>query len=190
MEPVVRLTSRVVPLPRADVDTDQIIPARFLSGTDRACLGDALFADWRLQPDFVLNQSRYQGAQVLLGGANFGCGSSREHAVWALHAWGIRAVLAPSFADIFASNAVNAGVVPVRVDSDLCGPLLEAALSGPGLTVTLDVAAQTLETPDGLVSFALDAIEAHRLTRGLEPLDHALEYLREVNEFETARSAV
>src|SRR3990167_6952546 len=139
------LTSRLVPLPMNDVDTDQIIPARFLKATDKAGMGDHLFADWRynsdgsLNADFLLNKSEHKGAEILLTGENFGCGSSREHAPWALRGFGFRAVISPSFADIFRSNALKNGLLPVEVDTESHHRLTSLLERSPGLEVTIDL---------------------------------------------------
>ena len=149
------LTSRVVPLPVNDIDTDQIIPARFLKATDKQGMGDNLFADWRYNPDgsqkrdFVLNKPEHRGAQILLAGDNFGCGSSREHALWALTGFGFRAVICTSFADIFRSNALKNGLLPIVVDSKIHHELFRLLEHTPDLTLTIDLARQALVLPDG-----------------------------------------
>ena len=143
------LTSHLTALPVRNVDTDQIIPARYLKVTDKAGLGEALFADWRYTPDgtpkpeFVLNRPESQGAQILLAGDNFGCGSSREHAPWALVDYGFRAIISTSFADIFRNNALKNGLLPVAVDAETLTRLFEMVEEIPNLTVTIDLAAQT-----------------------------------------------
>ena len=142
MEPITAFTSTVIPLPVDNVDTDQIIPARFLKAIDKSGMGDNLFADWRYEadgtpkPDFVLNQPQAQGAQVLVAGDNFGCGSSREHAPWALTQFGFRAVIAPSFADIFRANALNVGLLPVSLDAARHRTLLASPLTAAAAAVT------------------------------------------------------
>src|SRR5512143_3580556 len=157
------LTSRAIPLPVNNIDTDQIIPARFLKVTDKAGLGQNLFADWRYHPDgsprqdFILNLPEHQGAAILLAGDNFGCGSSREHAPWALAGWGIRVIISTSFADIFRNNALKNGLLPVVVDAETHWQLLSLAEEEPNMQITIDLASQTLRLPDGRqVAFALD----------------------------------
>jgi len=171
------LTSTVIPLPIDNVDTDQIIPARFLKTVDKAGLADGLFADWRTDPAFALNQTENEGAQILLGGANFGCGSSREHAPWALMAWGVRAVIAPSFADIFANNALRNGLLPVPVDVDLHRQLLAQRSGNPGLTLTVDLDKQRLSGPDGLdAGFSVDPFARYCLLEGIDRLGYLLRF--------------
>src|SRR5512139_1193231 len=156
------LTSRLVALPVNNVDTDQIIPARYLKVTDKAGLGAALFADWRYnangspKPDFVLNQSQAQGASILLAGDNFGCGSSREHAPWALMGYGFRAVISTSFADIFRNNSLKNGLLPITVDAEAHRSLLDLAKEAPYAEITIDLAAQTAALPGGqAISFPI-----------------------------------
>jgi 3-isopropylmalate/(R)-2-methylmalate dehydratase small subunit len=190
------LTSRVVPLPARDVDTDQIIPARFLKVTDRAALGSHLFAGWRYHPDgapnqdFVLNRAENAGARILVAGPNFGCGSSREHAAWALLDWGFRAVIAPSFADIFHGNALKNGLLPVAVSPAAHTALLDARAKDPGLTVTVDLVAQTVTLPDGAAEpFPIDPFARHCVLNGLDELDYLLGLLPQVERHEAARTA-
>src|SRR5512133_2237522 len=155
MQPFTQLTSTVAPLPQRDVDTDQIIPARYLKVTDKAGLAEGLFAGWRYLPDgtpdpaFPLNRPEHQGACILLAGDNFGCGSSREHAPWALAGWGLRAVISTSFADIFLRNAMKNGLLPVIVDVATQRQLFSLLEEEPSMQVTIDLAAQTLTLPDG-----------------------------------------
>src|SRR5512135_2952752 len=157
------LTSRLVALPVSNVDTDQIIPARFLKVTDKAGLGAALFADWRYssdgspKPDFVLNQPQAQGAAILLAGDNFGCGSSREHAPWALAGFGFRVVISTSFADIFRNNSLKNGLLPVVVDAETHRLLLDLAEEAPNAEITIDLASQAVTLPGGhAVPFPID----------------------------------
>ena len=186
------LTSRVVVLPVNDVDTDQIIPARFLKGTDKAGLGASLFADWRYQadgttpkPDFPLNAPRAAGAAVLLAGDNFGCGSSREHAPWALTGFGFRAVIATSFADIFRSNALKNGLLPVAVDPATHAALLEQLGRQPEAEVTVDLEAQTLRLPDGrATSFSIDGFSRTCLLEGVDELGYLLTFADRIADFE------
>ena len=186
------LTSRVVVLPVNDVDTDQIIPARFLKVTDKAGLGASLFADWRYQadgrtpkPDFPLNSPRAAGAAVLLAGDNFGCGSSREHAPWALTGFGFRAVIATSFADIFRSNALKNGLLPVAVDPATHAALLEQLGRRPEAEVTVDLEAQTLRLPDGrAASFPIDGFSRTCLLEGVDELGYLLTFADRIADFE------
>jgi 3-isopropylmalate/(R)-2-methylmalate dehydratase small subunit len=173
MEPFRVLTGRTVVLPMDDVDTDQIIPARFLKGTTRAGLGRSLFADRRYaadgspRPEFPLNRPEAAGATVLVAGRNFGCGSSREHAVWALTDHGFRAVIAPSFADIFRGNALKNGLLPVAVPAEVHARLSAA----PGASVTVDLQAQEVALPDGArVRFPVDPFARHCLLEGIDEL--------------------
>lgn len=190
MEPVVRIASRTVVLAADNVDTDQIIPARFLTGTRRDGLGVSLFADWRrdsageLRPDFPLNRPEAQGARILVGGANFGCGSSREHAPWALTDYGFAAVVSPSIADIFKGNAVRNGLVPVELD-----PSAHAALlASPGAEVVIDVAVGSVTLPDGgLASFHLPPFARRCLLTGRGPLDFLLEQESSIARYEESK---
>ncbi len=176
MEPFKHLTSRVVALPNENVDTDQIIPARYLKITDKAGLADALFVDWRAaQPDFALNQPRARGARILLAGDNFGCGSSREHAPWALAAFGFRAIISTSFADIFKNNALKNALLPIVVDKATHRDLFDLVEEIPEVELALDVAAQTLTLPDGrAVHFPLDAFAKNCLVEGVDELGYLL----------------
>jgi 3-isopropylmalate/(R)-2-methylmalate dehydratase small subunit len=175
--PLVRFRSRTVALPAGDVDTDQIIPARFLKGTTRDGLGQRLFADWRYdaagrpRPDFVLNRPEAAGAHVLVAGHNFGCGSSREHAVWALADFGFRAVVSTGFADIFRNNALKNGLLPVQLDARTHARLLAEA----GAEVEVDLETRTLALPDGTrASFPIDPFARHCLLEGIDALDFLL----------------
>ena len=177
MQPFRVLTGRTVVLPMEDVDTDQIIPARFLKGTTRTGLGQGLFADRRyaadgsLRPDFPLNRKEAAGASVLVTARNFGCGSSREHAVWALVDQGFRAVIGPSFADIFRSNALKNGLVPVAVPAEVHARLAAA----PGATVTVSLEAQEVTLPDGTrVAFDVDPFARHCLMEGIDEMEFLL----------------
>jgi 3-isopropylmalate/(R)-2-methylmalate dehydratase small subunit len=182
MEPFKTFTSRVVSLPTDNIDTDQIIPARFLKTTDKAGLGENLFADWRYdaagqpRPGFALNRPEAYGAQVLLAGDNFGCGSSREHAPWALSGFGFRAVISTSFADIFRNNALKNGLLPIVLDADTHRKLLEQALIEPGIQVTVDLAAQTLRLPTGATAtFPIDTFAKRCLLEGVDELGYLLQ---------------
>ena len=187
------LTSRVVVLPVNDIDTDQIIPARFLKATDKAGMGDNLFADWRYQgdgspkPDFVLNQPQAAGCRILLAGDNFGCGSSREHAPWALTGFGFRAVISTSFADIFRSNALKNGLLPIVVDAQTNASLLALLRAQPEVELALDLASQTLSFPGGSVRFPIDPFSKTCLLNGVDELGYILSFEDEIAAFE-ARS--
>jgi len=168
VQPILKFTSKTVVLPIDNVDTDQIIPARFLTTTTKEGLGDNLFADWRRDPDFVLNRAEAKGAQVLVAGENFGCGSSREHAPWALVGFGFRAVVSRSIADIFKANAVKNGLVPVEVSEEIHRALLDH----PGWAVTVDLERRRLVLPDGReAEFPIDGFARHCLLHGIDPLD-------------------
>jgi 3-isopropylmalate/(R)-2-methylmalate dehydratase small subunit len=191
MEPFQTFTSRVVLLPVDNVDTDQIIPARFLKTTDKLGLGANLFCDWRYdragnpKPDFVLNRPEVQGAQVLLAGDNFGCGSSREHAPWALTGWGVRAVVSTSFADIFSNNSLKNGLLPIIVDGETHGHLLEQVGADPAAEVTVDLATQTLRLPDGtLVVFPIDSFAKECLLEGVDELGYLMQHDRKIDAYE------
>ena len=192
------LRSRAVLLSANDVDTDQIIPARFLKVIDKDGLGKSLFADWRYtadgspRPEFVLNQPRAQGAAILVVGANFGCGSSREHAPWALTGFGFRALIAPSFADIFRSNALRNGLLPVVVDPVPHGAIRALLEREPDAELAIDLAAQTLTLPDGrAVRFPIDAFSKSCLLDGVDELGYILRFESQIAEFErhTGRAA-
>ena len=181
MEPIITFNAKIVALPVSDIDTDQIIPARFLKTTNKAGLGDALFTDWRYtadgtpKPDFVLNRPDVQGAQVLIAGNNFGCGSSREHAPWALTGFGFKAVISSFFADIFKSNALKNGLLPVVVDEETLYLLFSLFEEDPTTTVTVDLANQALVLPGGQkVTFPIDPFAKHCLLNGVDQLGFLL----------------
>jgi 3-isopropylmalate/(R)-2-methylmalate dehydratase small subunit len=193
MEPFTRLTGRVVPLPARDVDTDQIIPARFLKVTDKLGLGKCLFHDWRHdaegrpRPDFILNQPRAAGAPILLAGDNFGCGSSREHAPWALASFGFRAIISTSFADIFCGNCLKNGLLPVIVDAATHAALMERALADPATEVGIDLASQTLALPGGAaVTFPIDSFSKQCLLTGVDQLGYILKHTDKIAAYEKA----
>jgi 3-isopropylmalate/(R)-2-methylmalate dehydratase small subunit len=181
------LTSRFVVLPVDDIDTDQIIPARFLKVTDKAGLGEKLFCDWRYRadgspnPDFVLNRPEARGAQVLVAGANFGCGSSREHAPWALMDFGLRAVVSTSFADIFRSNALKNGLLPVAVDPATHAALMALGRQGGETRVTIDLESTTLSFPGGApVTFPIDLFSRRCLLGGVDELGYLLSFAERI----------
>ncbi len=186
------LTSRLVALPVDNIDTDQIIPARYLKVTDKTGLGDALFADWRYAPDglprpeFVLNRPGVQGAKILLVGDNFGCGSSREHAPWALVGFGFRAIISTSFADIFRNNALKNGLLPVVVNPETLSRLFELVEEIPALTVTIDLASQALTIPGGeAVHFPVDPFSKTCLLQGIDELGYILRFSDQIAAYES-----
>ena len=185
------VTSHVVPLPAENVDTDQIIPARFLKVTDKAGLGTSLFCDWRYlengepNPSFVLNEPASQGAQILLAGENFGSGSSREHAPWALTGWGLRAIISTGFADIFKSNALKNGLLPVVVPADVHAKLFAIVNADRAAKVTVDLLSQTVTLPDGTTaSFPVDDFAKHCLLNGIDQLGYLLSFDAEISKHE------
>jgi 3-isopropylmalate/(R)-2-methylmalate dehydratase small subunit len=187
------LTSRIMPLPVNDIDTDQIIPARFLKATDKKGMGEALFADWRYnadgspKADFVLNNPVYKGAQILLAGDNFGCGSSREHAPWALTGFGFRAVISTSFADIFRNNALKNGLLPIVVDVETHRTLFDLTEEAPHAEVTVDLASQTVTLPGGqAVWFPIDPFSKTCLLNGVDELGYILGFEKQIAEYESA----
>ncbi len=189
MEPVRQISGTAVPLRRSDVDTDQIIPSEWLKRVERTGFGEGLFAEWRADPDFVLNQPRYQGATVLVTGPNFGTGSSREHAVWALQDYGFRAVVSPRFADIFGTNCTKAGLLPVTVDEATGRALLEAVSTVPATEITVDVEARRLRAPALGVDteFPLDDFTRWRFLEGLDDVDLTLRHADLVAAYESSR---
>jgi 3-isopropylmalate/(R)-2-methylmalate dehydratase small subunit len=192
MEPVRIVRSRTVVLPLSNVDTDQIIPARFLTTTTKEGLGKQLFADWRYRPDgtpnpeFILNQPASRGCEVLVAGRNFGCGSSREHAPWALMDYGIRAVISTEIADIFRGNSLKNGLLPLTVDGSTASWLLEH----PGAEVVIDLESARLELPTGVsVAFPIEAFSRHCLLHGLDELGYLRSKLADIERYEAAASA-
>ena len=189
MRAVSRVTGRALPLDRADVDTDQIIPAHWLKRIERTGYGEGLFEAWRRDPGFVMNDPRYAGASILVAGANFGSGSSREHAVWALDEAGFRAVIAPSLADIFRANCLKSGMVPVEIEADVVATLLRLVQSDPRAEITVDVEARSVEAPGVHASFALDDHARTRLVRGLDDIAVTLAHADEITKYESTRAA-
>jgi 3-isopropylmalate/(R)-2-methylmalate dehydratase small subunit len=186
-QPFTTLGSTYVVLPQDNVDTDQIIPARFLKGTDKLGLGAALFADWRGRPGFPLDQPDAAGARILVAGANFGCGSSREHAPWALVGAGFRAVVAPSFADIFRQNAMKNGLLPVAVDPALHARLVEARRDDAQARIAVDLPAQTVGLVGGpRALFDIDPFAKECLTRGIDELGYLLARTEDIERHEAA----
>ncbi len=194
-EAFVSFTSRLIPLPAENVDTDQIIPARYLKTTDKSGLAEALFRDWRFEEDgtpkagFVLNEPEMQGRQVLLAGGNFGCGSSREHAPWALTAWGIRAVISSSCADIFRNNALKNGLLPIIVDPATHARLFEMVAADPELEITVDLEAQTVHLPtDEDIPFEVDPFARQMLLEGTDEIGWLLARQSAIGAWEAAHA--
>jgi 3-isopropylmalate/(R)-2-methylmalate dehydratase small subunit len=194
MKPFTNFESRIVPLPINNVDTDQIIPARFLKTTSKLGLDRQLFNDWRYdaqgnpKADFILNQPGSRNAQVLLAGDNFGCGSSREHAPWALTQFGFRAVISTSFADIFQQNSLKNSLLPIVVPPDVQAELFAAVAADPDATVKIDLPAQTLTTPGGRqVKFPVDGFSKHCLVAGVDELGYILSHEADIAAFEAKR---
>jgi len=187
-------TSRVVPLLINDIDTDQIIPARFLKVTDKTGLGESLFADWRyqadgtLKPEFVFNQPQYKGASILLAGNNFGCGSSREHAPWALIGSGIRAVISTSFADIFRNNALKNGLLPIVVELEFHQRISALVVAQPAIELTVDLQSQSVRLPGGtVIQFPIDEFAKTCLLNGTDELGYLLGFEKQIASYESAR---
>ncbi|HEV3265313.1 MAG TPA: 3-isopropylmalate dehydratase small subunit [Acidimicrobiales bacterium] len=189
MEAVRVVTGRGVPLDRSDVDTDQIIPSDWLKRVERTGFGAGLFAEWRDDRNFVLNQEEYAGATVLVTGPNFGTGSSREHAVWALQDYGFQAVVSPGFADIFRNNCTKVGLVPVQVDARVGRELLDAIVADPSLEIFIDVVAGTLGAPAAGIetTFPMDEFTRERLINGWDDIGLTLRYSDEIDRYETER---
>ena len=194
MEPFTRHTGLVAPLDRVDVDTDQIIPKQFLKSIARTGFDAGLFYDWRFRPDgspnpdFVLNKPEYRGASILVSGRNFGSGSSREHAPWALQQFGFRAVVAPSFADIFRNNCYQNGLLPVVLPERIVRQLLDRATDQPGYRLTIDLENQTVaDERDTLASFDIDPAVKHRLLNGLDDIGLTLQHADDISAFEQRR---
>jgi len=199
------LDGLVAPLDRANVDTDAIIPKQFLKSIKRSGFGPNLFDEWRyldhgepgrdnskrpLNPDFVLNQPRYKGAQILLARENFGCGSSREHAPWALDDYGFRAIIAPSFADIFFNNCFKNGLLPIRLPEQQVDELFRAVTAKEGYKLAIDLEQQTIGTPDGKAyKFEVEAFRKHCLLNGLDDIGLTLQHIDEINAYEVKHRA-
>lgn len=192
MQAVRKITGVIAPLNRSDVDTDQIIPASFLKRVERTGFGEGLFATWRQNDsEFVLNRKEFANASILVAGPNFGTGSSREHAVWALTDFGFQAVISPRFGDIFRTNATKTGLIPVQVDEDVADLLIRAATEEPGLMMTIDVEKRTLSVPEiGVeVTFPLDDFTQYRLLNGLDDIGLTMQHESEIATFEASRPA-
>jgi len=189
MEPFRRVTGVLAPLDRANVDTDQIIPKQFLKRIERSGFGPFLFYDWRRAGDFILDRPAYRGAVVLVAGANFGCGSSREHAPWALLDAGFRAVIAPSFADIFKSNCFRSGLLPVELPEAQVEQLTRLAQRDPGAEVTVDLHANTVSTDGVTANFSIDAFYRDCLLNGWDEIALTLKSEPQIAAFESRRPA-
>ena len=195
MEKFTTFTSRLAPMPIDNIDTDQIIPARFLKTISKAGLGDQLFYDWRYdaagkpKPDFLLNKPEGKQAQILLAGDNFGCGSSREHAPWALADYGFRALIAPSYADIFFNNCYKNGLLPIVLSESEVARLFDETAAFPGFRLTIDLEQQTVATPDGSATFKFEVepFRKHCLLNGLDEIGLTLTHAGEIAAFEAKR---
>jgi 3-isopropylmalate/(R)-2-methylmalate dehydratase small subunit len=191
MNAFIELTSRVMPLLHDNIDTDQIIPARYLKATDKASVAEGLFADWcylsdgKLSPDFVLNQPEYKGAQILLAGDNFGCGSSREHAPWALVGRGIKVVISTSFADIFKNNALKNGLLTIEVDENTHELLCDLLEEIPAAELVIDLEGQRVTMPDGsYFQFSIDNFSKHCLLNGTDQFGYIQSFEEEIKAYE------
>ena len=195
-EPFRTVTSAVIPMPRNDIDTDQIIPARFLKTVNRDGLGDQLFCDWRYlsdgtpNPEFVLNRPEMAGRRILVAGDNFGCGSAREHAPWALTAWGSRAVISSSFADIFRNNALKNGLVPVALSTDAVARINQLVVADPGVEIAVDLEGQHVRLPDGdTIPFEVDPFARRMLLDGTDELGYLLSLAPAIEAYEATHPA-
>ncbi|GIU97671.1 MAG: 3-isopropylmalate dehydratase small subunit [Actinomycetota bacterium] len=187
MRPFRTHTGRAVPLDRSDVDTDQIVPARYLKRIERTGYGAFLFDEWRKDPGFVLNDPRYRGATILISGPNFGSGSSREHAVWAIEDAGFRAVIAPSFADIFRTNCTKIGVLPVELEASTVRALMDAVLADPATEITIDLETRTVRAPGIEAGFPIDDYTRWRLLEGLDDIGLTLRVTDAIEAYEAGR---
>ena len=191
MDPVSRVAGNAIPLNRANVDTDQIIPARYLKRIERTGYGPFAFEAWRADPDFVLNDPAYEGAPILIAQQNLGSGSSREHAVWAIQGLGVRALIAPTFADIFKNNCFQGGVLTVELAQEDVDWLMARAEETPAAEIEVDLETQTVRAGPGWErTFEIDAFRKYRLLRGLDDIAMTLEYEADVEKFEQARSSL
>jgi 3-isopropylmalate/(R)-2-methylmalate dehydratase small subunit len=181
-------TGRAMPLDRRDVDTDQIIPAEYLKRIERTGFGPFLFHEWRKDPDFVLNDPRYAGATILLAGPNFGSGSSREHAVWALEDHGFKVVVSPRFADIFRNNCTKVGLLPVELPAEAVRALMDAVIDEPATQITVDLEAMRIAAPSVSESFEIDPFTRHRLLEGLDDIALTLRFDEDITRYESTRA--
>lgn len=203
MEKLTTVKGVVVPMDRANVDTDAIIPKQFLKSIKRSGFGPNLFDEWRyldngepgmdnsnrpVNPDFVMNQSRYKGANIMLARENFGCGSSREHAPWALQDYGIRVIIAPSFADIFYNNCFKNGLLPIQMDAEQVDRLFKETIAQEDYQLTVDLEAQTIQAPSGKsIAFEVDKFRKHCLLNGLDDIELTLQHVDEIRAYENKR---
>jgi 3-isopropylmalate/(R)-2-methylmalate dehydratase small subunit len=191
MEPFKKVHGKILPLPRADVDTDQIIPAKYLKRIERTGFGEFAFDAWRKDPNFVLNDHRYDGAEVLVTGPNFGCGSSREHAPWALQQMGLKAIVAPSFADIFRNNCAKIGLLTVELPQESIDRLIARAEDSPGYEMEVDLETQTVSLGNGKSRhFDIDPFVKHCLLNGLDEIGLTLQEVTTIDAFEATRSEI
>ena len=189
MEPIARIEGTALPLDRADVDTDQIIPAVHLKRIERSGFGPFLFDEWRKDPSFVLNDRRYAGASIMLAGPNFGCGSSREHAPWAIEDAGFRAVIAPSFGDIFRNNSLKIGLLPVELPHESVRALMDAVLDDPMTRIVVDLDDRSVSAPGVEETFPIDDFTRRRLMEGLDEIGLTLRHQDEIAAYEATRPA-
>jgi 3-isopropylmalate/(R)-2-methylmalate dehydratase small subunit len=191
VEPVREIVARAIPLDRANVDTDQIIPSDWLKRVERTGFGAGLFSEWRESSDFVLNQEQYEDAQILVAGPNFGCGSSREHAPWALEDYGFRAVLAPSFADIFRNNCLKIGLLPVALPSEVITRIMRTVEEDPSVEIVVDVVDRRVALPaiDLDEPFELEDFHHYRLLEGLDDIGITLRHADDITAYESHRAA-
>jgi 3-isopropylmalate/(R)-2-methylmalate dehydratase small subunit len=189
VEPVELVFGTALPLNRSDIDTDQIIPSDWLKRVERTGFDRGLFSEWRDDPSFVLNDERFTEATILVAGANFGTGSSREHAVWAIQQYGFKAVISPRFADIFRNNCTKNGLVPVQVSAEIGEELLRSVESNPELVITVDVSKRVLEVPDLNIScsFPLEDAVQERFLKGLDDIGITMKYESEIHEYQQQR---
>ena len=189
MEPIGRIEGTALPLDRSDVDTDQIIPAEHLKRIERTGFGPFLFEAWRKDPDFILNDARYDGATILLAGPNFGCGSSREHAPWAIEDRGFKAVISPSFADIFRNNCLKIGLLPIELREESVRALMDASLDDPTTRIEIDLDTLTVRAPGLDETFDMEQFTRWRLMEGLDDIGLTLRHTDAIDTFEASRPA-
>lgn len=187
MEPLSTLTGSMVPLDRADVDTDQIMPKQFLKRVERTGFGEFVFFDWRREPDFVFNNRAYATGTILVAGPNFGAGSSREHAPWGLQQYGFRAIIAPSFGDIFAANCAKIGLLTVELPIEVCNTLMRTAETRPSAEVIIELGSAQVQCGDLVVPFEIEPHRLTMLTRGLDEIELTLSRAHEIESFEADR---
>ena len=188
MEPIGRIEGTALPLDRSDVDTDQIIPAEHLKRIERTGFGPFLFEAWRKDPDFILNDARYDGASILLAGPNFGCGSSREHAPWAIEDHGFKAVIAPSFADIFRNNCLKIGLLPIELREESVRALMDASFDDPDTRIEIDLDGLTVRAPGLDETFDMEQFTRWRLMEGLDDIGLTLRHTDAIDAFEASRA--